>query len=400
MNLYFDNAATTALDPEVLEAMVPHFLREYANPSSNHRAGRQAREAVEAARRTVAELLGALPGEIVFTSGATESNHLALTGSLPPFGLRHFISSPLEHQAVLQPLQALERAGRARVHYVVLDERGRVDYDHLELLLDRYPAALVSLMHANNEVGNLLDLERVARLAAEQGALFHSDTVQTVGRFRFDLRSTPIQFLVGSGHKFHGPKGVGFLYVRRGTALQALVKGGSQERGLRGGTENVAGIIGLAKALELAHRDLTTTQAQLRTLKTYLKDQLLQLHQGVLFNGTSRSLDESLSTILSVSFPPLPLGGSLLDSLDAAGLSVSGGSACSSKSQKGSHVLERLGVDAGRQTLRISLSRSHTLGDIDHLVGVIRRSHEGSVTKPLSPNGMAFNRPARPTGFA
>lgn len=396
MNLYFDNAATTALDPEVLEAMVPHFLREYANPSSNHRAGRQAREAVEAARRTVAELLGALPGEIVFTSGATESNHLALTGSLPPFGLRHFISSPLEHQAVLQPLLALERAGRARVHYVVLDERGRVDYDHLEGLLDRYPSALVSLMHANNEVGNLLDLERVARLAAEQGALFHSDTVQTVGRFRFDLRTTPIQFLVGSAHKFHGPKGVGFLYVRRGTALQAVTKGGSQERGLRGGTENVAGIVGLAKAMEIAHRDLTATQAQLRTLKTYLKDRLLQLHRGVSFNGTSRSLEESLSTILSVSFPPLPLGGSLLDSLDAAGLSVSGGSACSSKSQKGSHVLERLGVEAGRQTLRISLSRSHTLGDIDHLVEVIRRSYEGMASKKPVPNGVALVHRATP----
>lgn len=391
MDLYFDNAATTALDPEVLEAMVPYLLRHYGNPSSGHRQGLQARQAVEQARRTVAELLGASPGEIVFTAGATESNNLALTGTLPAFRLQHVITSPLEHKAVLEPLSHLMRTGRVRLHFVQLGASGAVNERHLETLLDRYPGALVSLMHGNNEVGNLLDLPRVAHLVRERGGRFHSDTVQTVGRFRYDLRTLPVDFLVGSAHKFHGPKGVGFLYARDPGALSPLLRGGGQERGLRGGTENVAGIVGLARALEIAHRDLDEHVGRIQAVKTALAEGLERLNlPGLVFNGQSPR--HGLPTVLSVRFPALLTGEPLLDRLHHEGVAVSGGSACSAG--LGSHVLQALGVAAAGETVRFSLGKHNTpaqVGAVLELLESLYHPRRGASATPLNAAKSALN---------
>lgn len=396
MNLYFDNAATTPLDPAVLEAMLPYYTQHWGNASATHRRGREARHAVETARQTVADLLGAQPDDIFFTSGATESDNMALTGSIRSGSIRDVITSPIEHKAVLQPLVRL-RGSRAvatdviRLQYVELDAQGRVDYDHLEELLDsrrnlglsnrQTGGVLVSLMHGNNEVGNLTDIDRVAWICRQFGAYFHSDTVQTVGRYQYNLRELPVDFIVGSAHKFHGPQGVGFLYVRSPHQLPALLHGGNQEQGRRPGTENVAGIVGLAKALEISYSYLANNQAHVRTLKAQLIEQLRASQPDVQFNGTSAELDESLDTVLNVSLPPLPSGQSLVDVLDAKGIAVSGGSACSNLAQSGStapaglserisrsHVLQAIGVYLNRENIRISLSRFTSQAAVETLV--------------------------------
>ena len=386
MSLYFDNAATTPLDPAVLEAMLPYYTQHWGNASATHRRGREARHAVETARQTVADLLGAQPDEIFFTSGATESDNMALVGSIRSGSIRDVITSPIEHKAVLQPLVRLKKQDVIRLHYVELDAQGRVDYDHLEELLDgrrnlslsnrQTGGVLVSLMHGNNEVGNLTDIERVAWLCRQFSAYFHSDTVQTVGRYRYNLGKLPVDFIVGSAHKFHGPQGVGFLYVRSPHQLPALLHGGSQEQGKRPGTENVAGIVGLAKALEISYRDLADNQAHVRALKAQLIEQLRAAHPDVQFNGTSAELDESLDTVLNVSLPPLPCGQPLVDVLDARGIAVSGGSACSNLAKGGSHVLQAIGVYPNRENVRISLSRFTSQAEVETLLKQIAEVYE------------------------
>ncbi|GAB3989633.1 cysteine desulfurase family protein [Spirosoma daeguense] len=373
MEIYFDNAATTALDPQVLEAMLPYLSGQYGNPSSLHRQGRQARQAVEEARRTVADLLGAYPDEIVFTACATEADNIALVGSIHAYNLRHVISSPVEHKAVLSTLKEQENRRKIQVHWLPVDATGRFDWDYLERLLERYPGALVSLMHGNNELGNLTDIDSVGWLCREHKALFHSDTVQTMGRYRFNLKQAPVDFLVGSAHKFHGPKGVGFLYARRTHSLPPLWQGGGQERGIRPGTENVAGIIGLAKALEISLRDLAQNQAHLYDLKQSLIQQLIASDLDVQCNGQGNSPADGLLTVLSLSFPGLPDGDSLVTRLDKAGIAVSGGSACSNLTRAGSHVLSAIGAPAGREHVRISLSKNNTLEEISRLTDVIHQ---------------------------
>lgn len=381
MSIYFDNAATTPLDPAVLEAMLPYFTQNWGNPSATHQRGREARRAVETARQTVADLLGASAGEIFFTSGATESDNMALVGSIRSGSIRDVITSPIEHKAVLQPLARLKKRDVIRLNYVGLDTQGRVSYDDLEQLLDgrrnlglsyrQSGGVLVSLMHGNNEVGNLTDLERVAELCRQFGCYFHTDTVQTIGRYRYNLSELPVDFIVGSAHKFHGPPGAGFLYVRSPHQLPALMHGGNQERGQRPGTENLAGIVGLAKALELSYGDLAGQQAHFRSLKTQLIRQLRAGFSGVQFNGTSDEPDESLDTVLSVSLPVPALGLSLVDWLDAKGIAVSGGSACSNLTQGGSHVLQAIGTYPNHETVRVSFSRFNTRSEVDTLVRVL-----------------------------
>ncbi len=261
MKVYFDNAATTQLDAEVLEAMLPLLTEQFGNPSSIHSHGRSVRSAIERARKAVAGLLHAAPAEIFFTSGGTEADNTAIRCSIDTFGLTHAITSPVEHHAVLHTLEHLHKQGQVHLSLVRLDEKGSVDMEHLEELLRTNPRSLVSLMHGNNEIGNLLDLQAVGDLCEQYNAIFHSDTVQTMGHYRHDLQALKAQFIVGAAHKFHGPKGVGFLYVRPGTRIMPFVHGGSQERNMRGGTENVYGIVGLAKALEIAYRDMDEPSA-------------------------------------------------------------------------------------------------------------------------------------------
>lgn len=371
MKVYFDNAATTRLDPEVLEAMLPLMTEEFGNPSSIHGHGRKVRSAIERARKTVAGLLNAAPAEIFFTSGGTEADNTAIRCSIETFGLTHAITSPVEHHAVLHTLEHLHKHGQIQLSMVRLDDKGIVDMQHLEELLRTHPRSLVSLMHGNNEIGNLLDLQAVGELCEQYDAIFHSDTVQTMGHYQHDLQSLKAQFIVGAAHKFHGPKGVGFLYVRPGTRIMPFVHGGSQERNMRGGTENVYGIVGLAKALDIAYRDMESHRQHITALKEYMIGQLREHIEGVTYNGLSAELDKSLYTVLSVSLPPSELNDMLLFNLDIAGISVSGGSACSSGSDVGSHVLGALNVAPDRGNIRFSFGKYNTKEEVDYAVNTL-----------------------------
>ena len=371
--VYFDNAATTALDPEVLAAMLPFLSQHYGNPSSLHGLGRQVRAAIENARKTVAHLLNASPAEISFTSGGTEADNYAAFGSVRTLGLKHAITSKLEHHAVLHPLQVLAKAGEIELHYLKHDAQGRFDLGHLEELLAAQSRTFVSLMHANNEIGNLNDIEAIGECCARHDAVFHTDTVQTMGHYRHDVQQLKTHFLVGSAHKFHGPKGVGFLYTRSGMQVSPLIHGGSQERNVRSGTENVYGIVGLAKALEVSVRDMAAHRTHVQGLKERFIARLRAEIQDVQFNGLSEQLSESLYTVLSVSLPPSAISEMLLFNLDISKIAASGGSACTSGAQTGSHVLEALGCDPGRATVRFSMSKMNTAAEVDYAVATLAK---------------------------
>jgi len=366
--VYFDNAATTRLDPEVFEAMTPFLLQDFGNPSSTHAHGRTVRAAIEQARKKVAELLNCTPGEIIFTSGGTEADNAILRSAIQTYGLRHVISSPLEHHAVTHTLGNLETAGAIQLHSVRLDENGHVNLPHLEELLQRYPGALVSLMHANNEIGNLLPIEEVSALCARYRAFFHSDTVQTIGHYALDLKQLAVCGLAAAAHKFHGPKGVGFMYIRKDRKIAQFMHGGAQERNMRGGTENVYGIIGLAKALEICYREMATHERHIKGLKSRMIEQLRHQITGVGFNGDSGNLERSLYTVLNVSLPESEDNDMLLFNLDLHGISASGGSACSSGAGTGSHVLAALYPHSKRGAVRFSFSKFNTAQEVDFAV--------------------------------
>ena len=302
--IYLDNAATTPLDPEVLEAMIPVMKEFYGNPSSTHGHGRKVKAMLEESRGKIAKLLNCQPSEIFFTSGGTEADNLALRGSVETWGVKNIITSPIEHHAVLHTVEELEKAGLVQMHLVRLTDKGHVDMQHLQELLDTCPNALVSLMHANNEIGNLLDVDAVGQMAHAKGALFHCDTVQTMGHYAFDLSKGSIDFLAAAAHKFNGPKGVGFIYINRQRRLKPQITGGAQEREVRGGTENVYGIVGIAKALEICYRDMDKKHAHIEGLRKLMIDLLKKEIPGVEFNGDCEG--HCLYTVLSVSFPPLP----------------------------------------------------------------------------------------------
>ena len=379
--VYFDNAATTPLDPEVLAAMLPFLTQHYGNPSSLHGPGRQVRAAIENARKTIAHLLNAAPAEITFTSGGTEADNYAIFGSVRTLGLTRAITSPLEHHAVLHPLQALAKAGEIALHYLRHDEQGVLDLAHLEDLLAGLPRALVSLMHANNEIGNLNDIAAIGETCARHAAIFHTDTVQTMAHYRHDVQQLKNQFLVGSAHKFHGPKGVGFIYTRSGVQVSPLIHGGAQERNVRSGTENVAGIVGLAKAFEIAVRDLAAHQAHVQGLKDRFITKLRAEIADVQFNGMSEFADKSLYTVLSVSLPASAISEMLLFNLDISKVAASGGSACTSGAQAGSHVLEALGCDPDRATVRFSMSKMNTEAEVDYAVAALAKLYQREAVK-------------------
>jgi cysteine desulfurase len=293
MKIYLDNAATTPLDPEVFEAMKPFMLEDFGNPSSTHAHGRKVRAAIESSRKKVAELLNCTPGEIIFTSGGTEADNAIIRSAVATYGIKNIISSPIEHHAVTHTIEHLGKAGLT-VHEVNLDANGHVDMNHLEELLKKHSSSLVSLMHANNEIGNLLDIKRVSDLCSAHKAFFHSDTVQTVGHYRHDMKALEVCGMTAAAHKFHGPKGIGFMYIRKDRKIHSFIHGGAQERNMRGGTENVYGIIGLAKALEIAYRDMDEHLHYIQGLKKRMIEKLKEQVPGVSFNGDSENLEKSL----------------------------------------------------------------------------------------------------------
>ena len=363
-SVYLDNAATTQIDPEVIDAMTEVLRDCYGNPSSAHGFGRKAKARIETSRRQVAQLMHASPSEIFFTSGGTEADNMAICCAVRDLGVTRIITSAVEHHAVLHTAQA-EAGGEVDLVLVNLKEDGHVDVDHLKQLLasdDR--KTLVSLMHGNNEIGNLIDLKEVSSICRTHGAYFHSDTVQTMAHYAIDLSELDIDFVTCSAHKFHGPKGIGFLYVNSNVQIKPLIHGGAQERNMRGGTENIYGIVGLAKAMEVAFRDMEDHHAHVQGLKSYMINELRNLVPEIQFNGDAEG--RSLYTVLSCSFPVTHISEMLLFNLDIMGVSASGGSACTSGSNVGSHVLTALGVDPARPAIRFSFSKFTTEEDVDY----------------------------------
>lgn len=365
MTIYLDNAATTPLDNEVFNSMTPYLFENYGNPSAQHAHGRRAKVAIEACRATIALSLNALPEEIIFTSGGTEADNMAIVSAVESGRIDHVITTKFEHQAVLQTLANLQKKHDTRVSFIKYDDKGNLDLQHLEYLLRTNTRNLVSVMHANNEIGNLNDIEKISELCERYQALFHTDTVQTMGHYHFDLQKLRIDFLTASAHKFHGPKGIGFLYRRQGTQLAKLLHGGGQERNLRAGTENIPGIVGLSKAIEIAYRNLDEDARYITHLKYTLIDRLRELIPEVQFNGNSAIESKSLYTILSVKLPAILPGRSLLEYLDERRISVSGGSACCAGGE--SHVLKALSIEPGYDTIRFSFSKFNNEREIDYV---------------------------------
>ncbi len=367
--IYFDNAATTALDPEVLDAMMPFLTEKFGNPSSVYSYGRETKLAIENARKTVAKILNANPAEIFFTSGGTESTNTAINAAIRDLGCKHIITSPLEHHATLHTVEHMEHFGLASLSYVKITDKGHIDMASLEeLLAGSKVKTLVTLMHANNEIGNIMDIKAVGELCRKYDAIFHSDTVQTVGHYPFDLKNTYVHFINGAGHKFHGPKGVGMLYVNENISIKPYLTGGSQERNMRAGTENLYGIVGFAKALEIATARYEQDSSYIADLKQYMAGKLKEAFPEIVFNGDTKG--SSLYTVLNVSFPMTEKTDMLLFNLDISGICVSGGSACTSGANSVSHVIKAIhnGQSASMVPIRFSFCRHNTREEIDQVM--------------------------------
>ena len=369
--IYFDNAATTPLDPGVLDAMMPYLTDKFGNPSSIYSYGRETRMAIENARKSVAKILNAHPAEIFFTSGGTESSNTAINAAVRDLGCKHIITSPIEHHATLHTVENLQKSGEAVASYVKLLPDGHIDLPDLEDLLSKSKEkCLVTLMHANNEIGNILDIHAVGELCKKYDAIFHSDTVQTVGHFPFDLKNTHVHFITGAAHKFHGPKGIGILYVNENIKIKPFVHGGGQERNMRAGTENLYGIVGFAKALELATANYEADSAKIKNLKNYMMDALRKNIPTVLFNGDP--CGKCLYTLLSASFPKSERSEMLLFNLDIHNICASGGSACTSGADAGSHVIRAINNRSEQVTIRFSFSKNNTEQEVDYVVETLK----------------------------
>lgn len=384
--IYFDNAASTPLDPSVFEQMKPYFLDFTGNPSSTHAYGRDLRNAIEQARRSIAGHLNCQPYELYFTSGGTEADNTAILGAVQQ-GYRHIITTRIEHHAVTHPVEHLEAAGQVSATWLQVDREGHIDLAELEATLQAHPQSLVCLMHGNNEIGTVYDLEAIGNLCRAHGALFHSDTVQTMGNLSLDLARTPVDFITASAHKFNGPKGIGFLYVRKGVRIPPLISGGGQERDLRAGTENLPAIMGLRFALDKAYGDLAAKQAHLRGLKARMRSQLEAAFPSIQFNGDPRE-EYALPTVLSLSFP-VDEDLMLLFNLDLLGVAASAGSACNSGAVQGSHVLQQIGASEGavRNTVRFSFGLQNTAAEVDQVVEHLRQ-----ILSHLTPNQATASR--------
>lgn len=372
-NIYFDNAATTPIDPRVVDAMIPILRENFGNPSSIHTDGRISRSIIEKSRKRVASYFNASPSEFFFTSGGTEADNMILRCAVHDLGVKHIITSPLEHHAVLHTAEELAHKEGIRLSLVNVDGKGQVDLAHLTSLLAQHnEKTLVSLMHANNEIATKIPLKKVGEICKEHDALFHSDTVQTIGHYNFDFQDLNLHFATCSAHKFHGPKGIGFIYICNDISLKPMITGGAQERNMRAGTENIYGIVGLTKALELAYENVSGHQKEIQAIKSYMINRLRETIPGVHFNGDSES-EDSLYTVLNVCFPATDIDEMFLYNLDIQGISASGGSACSSGSNIGSHVLSGIGASPDRPSVRFSFGRFNTIEDVDTAISVLEK---------------------------
>jgi cysteine desulfurase len=372
--VYLDNAATTKVEGAVIEIMQNALVENFGNPSSTHKFGRKAKTAIENARKNIAKQLNASSSEIIFTSGGTEADNLILHNAVLNLDVQRIITSKIEHHAVLYTCEYLAKTYNIELEFVKIDANGSIDLtDFEELLKSSTKKTLVSLMWINNEIGNILEMDKVGVLCKEHGALLHSDTVQVIGHYPLDLQKTTIDFLVASAHKFHGPKGVGFAYFRKGFGITPMLHGGSQEKGARSSTENVHAILGMEKALTIANDELQKDKNYIESLKVYFISELKSLSNKIEFNGLSEDLDKSTYTILNVRFPVN--NNMLLFSLDLAGVAVSGGSACQSGSNKGSHVLSEF-LDENQQnktSVRFSFSKYTTKEELDYTIEQLKK---------------------------
>ncbi len=373
--IYFDNAATTQIRDEVIEAMTGVMKNNFGNASSSHSFGRSSKSLVENSRNQIASYFNVSAAEIVFTSGGTEADNLVLRSAVRDLGVTHIITSRIEHHGVLHTLEQLQTEYNVSVNYVNLDADGQISLMHLEALLQTNKKTLVSLMHINNEIGNLLDIKQVADLCKANNALFHSDAVQSVGHYKMDLQEIHLDFLAASAHKFHGPKGVGFAFIRKGSGLKPLIFGGEQERGYRAGTESVHNIVGLSTSLSLAYDNIETESTYVKGIKSYFIEQLKANIPDVSFNGSSGDMTKSTYTSFNVCLPvPPEKSAMLLFQLDLKGIACSQGSACQSGSTQGSHVLAEIlsDVDMQKPSLRFSFSIYNTKEEVDYVVGVLK----------------------------
>ena len=375
-SVYFDNAATTPMRDNVIDAMADVMKRNFGNPSSSHSFGRSSKALLEKSRKAIANTLNVSAGEIIFTSGGTEADNLVLRSVVRDLGVKEIITSRIEHHAVLHTIDQLVKEYNVNVEYVTLKDDGSIDSLHLEhLLANSSKKQLVSLMHINNEIGNVLDIKHVAGLCKANNALFHTDAVQSVGHFEMDLQDISVDFLAASAHKFHGPKGVGFAFIRKNSGLKPLIIGGEQERGLRAGTESIHNIVGMEVALKTAYDNLDEEHQYINILKHYFINEIKKALPEVKFNGCSDILDKSTYTLVNVCLPiPPKKSAMLLFQLDLKGIACSKGSACQSGSSQNSHVLSEILYegDLKKPSIRFSFSKFNTKEEIDYVIGVLR----------------------------
>ena len=374
-SVYFDNAATTPMRDEVVDAIAEVLRNNFGNPSSSHSFGRASKVLVEKSRKLIAKHLNVSAGEIVFTSGGTEADNLVLNSAVKDLGVTHIVTSKIEHHAVLHTVKKLQNEFKIQVSYLDLDDKGEIDFSQLEHLLQSESKTLVSLMHINNEIGNIIDIKRVADLCKQNRALFHSDAVQSVGHYNLDLQNVPVDFIAASAHKFHGPKGVGFAFIRKNSGLKPLIVGGEQERGLRAGTESIHNIVGMEVAIKEAYNKLNEETVFIKGLKQYFIDEIKKEIPNVKFNGCSDDLEKSTYTLVNVSLPiPVKKEDMLLFQLDLKGIACSKGSACQSGSSQVSHVLSEIlkGEDLQKPSIRFSFSKYNTKAEVDYVISVLK----------------------------
>ena len=369
--VFLDNAATTPIAPEIIELISDMMKTHFANPSSIHSYGRESKIVVENARKTIANLLNTSPGSIFFTSGGTEADNMAIKCAIHDHKIKHAITSKLSHHAVLYPLEDLASEGKIKLSYIDVDKNGVISLSHLEELLNN-ERTFVSIMHANNEIGTIQPLKDIGDICKQYNAIFHSDTVQTMAHYSFDMQELNVDFMAASAHKFHGPKGIGFVYISEDIQINPLLRGGGQERNMRAGTENIYGIAAMAKAMEMAYENLEEETNYIKGLKKYMINKLKSEIEDVQFYGKCTNLDESLYTVLSCNFPENKNSEMLMFNLDINGVACSGGSACSSGSSKGSHVLTAINPESSRPGVRFSFSKYNTKEDIDFAIDQLK----------------------------
>ena len=372
IKVFFDNAATTPMAPEVIDVMTDIMKNHYGNPSSQHSFGRATRSIIETSRKKIANFLNTSPGNIFFTSGGTEADNMAIKCAIKDHNITHAITSKLSHHAVLHPLEELEKSGVIKLSYVEVNEKGQVSLSNLKELLESHSRTFVSILHANNEIGTIQDITAIGDICKEHNAIFHSDTVQTMAHYRYDLQKINVDFIAASAHKFHGPKGIGFVYISDNIKISPLLSGGSQERNMRAGTENLIGIAAISHAMEMAYEKMEEETEYIKGIKSHMIAELKKHIPQVKFNGMCDDIDNSLYTVLSCSFPETPMAEMLLFNLDIKGIACSGGSACTSGSNKGSHVIQEINPNSKRPSVRFSFSKYNTIEEVDYVVDVLK----------------------------